>query len=98
MMDLRKKLIEWIRSTYVYDPPNTYKATMGDTADAVLADVLLANGVVVREKGENLKADTPSLFECSKCGWCDFDTYTADTGVYNFCPNCGADMRKEQKR
>lgn len=59
-----------------------------------LADHLLANGVVVREKSENLKADTPSLFECSKCGWCCWDTYTSDTGKFNFCPHCGADMRK----
>lgn len=64
----------------------------------ILADHLLANGVVVREKGENLTADTSSLFECSKCGWFDWDTYTTDTGVYNFCPNCGADMRKGENR
>lgn len=60
----------------------------------IIADVLIANGVVVREKGENLREDTPSLFECSKCDWTDWDTTTGDTGVYNFCPSCGSDMRK----
>ena len=38
----------------------------------------------------NLKVDSPSLFECSQCGWSDCDTYTGDTSEYNYCPNCGA--------
>ncbi len=43
------------------------------------------------------KNGTPSLFECEKCGWEDWDTYTGDGFVY--CPGCGrkiksgADMR-----
>lgn len=45
---------------------------------------------------ENLLAEWPSLFECSNCGWCDYDTTTGDTVTYNFCPHCGADMRGEQ--
>lgn len=78
----REKLIELMEQAYFCSIEN-------------LADHLIANGVVVREKGENLKANIlPSLFECSKCGWFDWDTYTNDTGGYNFCPNCGADMRK----
>lgn len=48
----REKLINWIRNTYVSNSPYTYKATVDDTADAVIADMLIANGVVVREKGE----------------------------------------------
>ena len=40
----------------------------------------------------NLRADSPSLFECSECGWSDCDTYTGDTAEYNYCPNCGAKM------
>ena len=40
-------------------------------------------------KATNLLAETPSLFECSACGWRDFDTTTGDTNTYNFCPNCG---------
>ena len=48
----REKLINWIRYTYVSNPPYTYKATVDDTADAVIADMLIANGVVVREMGE----------------------------------------------
>lgn len=42
--------------------------------------------------GYNVQADTPSLFQCSVCGWSDNDTYTGDTATYNYCPNCGARM------
>ena len=41
--------------------------------------------------GNNLK-DHYSAFECSICGWEDWDTLTADTSKYNYCPNCGAKM------
>ena len=84
----REKLIELLTEYYGADP------SYYDVDAPSIADHLIANGVVVREKGENLRKDTPSLFECSKCGWSDWDTYTGDTSVYNFCPNCGADMRK----
>lgn len=56
----------------------------------------LAHGVVVREKGEwvekeeklwNLEFPLVTAWECSKCGV--FGHY-----MDNFCPNCGADMRK----
>ena len=33
-----------------------------------------------------------ALFECSLCNWCDDDTTTGSTSVYNYCPNCGAKM------
>lgn len=41
----REKLIELIRNTYVSIPPHVYKAAVDDTATAVIADHLLANGV-----------------------------------------------------
>ena len=34
----------------------------------------------------------PPLFGCSLCRWCDDDTTTGSTSVYNYCPNCGAKM------
>lgn len=34
------------------------------------------------------------MFECSVCGWMDWDTVLAD-GRFNFCPNCGARMDGE---
>ena len=46
--------------------------------------------------GRNLKEDTPTLFECSICGWTDWDTITGDTDTYNYCPNCGARMEERK--
>lgn len=44
----------------------------------------------------NVKEDYGSLFECSSCGWSDDDTTTGDTGVYNYCPNCGLKIVKKK--
>lgn len=68
-----------------------------------LADYLLANGVVVRERGEwerysddkfsgydadgKLKYRKVYIYECPRCG-------ENTAAKRNFCPNCGADMRK----
>lgn len=46
-----------------------------------------------RKKGKNLGAEWPSLFECSVCGCCCWDTIPWSISDINFCPNCGADMR-----
>ena len=53
---------------------------------------LPAADVVEVVHGRNLKEDTPSLFECSICNWCSYDTLCGNTEDYNFCPNCGARM------
>lgn len=52
----------------------------------LLVTDLLANGVVVREKGE-WRQHTNASVECPVCGG-------ITAMLYNFCPNCGADMRK----
>ena len=31
------------------------------------------------------------VYKCTVCGWWD------EQAPYNFCPNCGADMRKESE-
>lgn len=58
------------------------------------ADYLLANGVVVREKGEWVVCgDGDNVpWMCSHCGKTTAHKYKVMYG--NFCPNCGADMRK----
>ena len=62
----------------------------GDCSYQFLADHLIANGVVAREKGEWVY-DHWCEFKCSKCGAL---SKTEPRGEENFCPNCGADMRK----
>jgi hypothetical protein len=63
-----------------------------DGCAAFRADHLLANGVVVREKGEWLVDGRTGMSFCSVC---QVDAVEADT---DFCPNCGADMRKGGER
>lgn len=77
--ELRQRLIELLST-----------ADGGIKAD--IADYLIANGVTIRERGECIcKLSTfpqyePDQYCCSNCGCIkNFD--------YNFCPNCGADMR-----
>ena len=36
----------------------------------------------------NKERGTAKIWTCSECGW-------NDIGEWNFCPNCGADMREE---
>lgn len=65
-----------------------------------LADHLLANGVVVREKGEwESYWDVAYLSERYRCSRCKEDAPTKAETMHDqllkpFCPNCGADMRK----
>ena len=53
----------------------------------LLLDHLLANGVVVREKGEWIWDKRHSNYFCSRCG-------AYDITIPHFCSDCGADMRK----
>jgi hypothetical protein len=56
------------------------------------ADYLLANGVVVREKGEwEIHGQVDTMFYCSKC---KLNVSGFEKRWLNFCPICGADMRK----
>ena len=90
MEDVEEKLLFLLRTSPYISLAGTYSTY----ARAVRE--LIANGVVVREKGEwigkeeklwNLEQPLVTAWECSKCGV--FGHYTQD-----FCPNCGADMRK----
>ena len=40
------------------------------------------------------KSDRPSAFECSVCGFVDWDIYTTDDGAYKYCSRCGAKMEE----
>lgn len=52
----------------------------------------------IHGKWENM--DRYDEWECSECGHqeCGYDEYPTDgKNGLNFCPNCGADMRKKEK-
>lgn len=94
----REKLIELLRLSPFLDVVKGYKTN--PTFDQA-ADHLLANGVVVREKGEWIGeadgyADGEPVYDvwyCPECNHC-IDDGTDDPALLpNFCPNCGADMR-----
>lgn len=90
------ELLEEARLKYhvrMKDFPNKYNVIAWHD---YFADHLIANGVVVREKGEwverkeifNESEGETDAIGCSKCG--------KSQRKYNrtpFCPNCGADMR-----
>lgn len=79
----REKLIELLDNTGYF---------INREVVGYVANKLLANGVVVREKGEWVY-DHWCEFKCSKCGAL---SKTEPRGEENFCPNCGSDMRKEE--
>lgn len=58
------------------------------------ADYLIANGVVVREKGEWVWSEENECWVCSKCELSALNNYRGNSTESNICPNCGADMRK----
>ena len=69
-----------------------YDGEIGGCA-AFRADHLIANGVVVRERGEwrNNKDEYP---ECTRCGYMpQYDPMIDDIYYSDFCPHCGSDMR-----
>ena len=101
----REKLIAWIRDVSKFHEEVKEKWILGGKQGErpslieSVADHLIANGVVVREKGEWME-----MVDCVEDGYtgeyyeeiyynclnCDYAT-TENTP---FCPNCGADMRK----
>ena len=104
----REKLIALIRECNKFHEEAKEKWILGGKQGerpsliASLADHLIANGVVVREKGEWVGegdgyADGEIVYDVWYCPECDhcIDDGTDDPALLpNFCPNCGADMRK----
>ena len=97
----RENLIELIRECNKFHEEAKEKwilaGKQGERPNLIgsLADHLIANGVVVRENGEWLDRrifcfdGCIDCWECSVCG-------CRKVGREYFCPNCGADMRKEE--
>lgn len=51
-----------------------------------------------RPQGEWIESEIPNeKYVCSKCGGaCWYYDYEGEVAKSRFCPNCGADMRKEE--
>lgn len=77
-------------------PFEQFQDLLREAADA------LANGVVVREKGEWV--DVPYVYfgakryMCSQCSNDEFWNMRIVTTRDDFCPNCGADMTGGERR
>ena len=90
-MSNREKLIELI-GKYI-------REFTGNDIQCTLADYLIANGVVIREKGEwEIYWDNDYLQYCHKCSKCQSNAPTKPETIHDeiltdFCPNCGSDMR-----
>lgn len=90
-MNGREKLIALIENAK--KAMKSEKLSCNIARNGFVADFLIANGVVVREKGEWVY-DHWCEFKCSKCGAL---SKTEPRGEENFCPNCGADIRVEEQ-
>jgi hypothetical protein len=78
----REELID-----YLYENNVHADISIEDLADEIFAEPKV---------GRNTKAETPTLFGCSVCGWECWDTVPCDTETFNYCPNCGAKMERSE--
>lgn len=87
----RKRLKEAIRE----DALNCLSCYNGEVLDLVLMDIDEVPAADVRPVVRGRWSEKPYLLGttnvCSVCG----ENYGMPHGKYNFCPNCGADMREE---
>lgn len=83
--DVKKEIDEWldcVGTAHVGKGLSYHGELLGCIEDAPTIDAV----PVVR--GEWMGVEFGMFFECSKCG------YSTEYNLTNFCPNCGADMRK----
>ena len=78
---MREKLIELLLQADIEDE---FSETTTEHR-GYIADLMIANGVTVRAKGEWV-LNQIYWWTCSECG------YSPDE-KFCYCPNCGADMR-----
>ena len=87
----RKRLIEAVREDAInalqYCDPSALELAITDIEEAPAADVR----PVVRGRWSEKPYLLGTTNVCSVCG----ENYGMPHGKYNFCPNCGADMRGE---
>ena len=72
------------------EPADAYQFIRGFPA----ADVRpVVRGHRIGTKEAEDMGDIMKEFTCSVCGCCEWDCTESES--FNFCPNCGADMREE---
>lgn len=87
----RKALLEVLRGL---KPSGFEQSFAGQAAIRYIEAAPAVDAELVR-RGTNKDACYPSLFECSECGWECTDTYSCDTAIFRYCPNCGAKMEED---
>ena len=59
-----------------------------------ITDMLISDGVTVRERGRWEQVDHDGSWRVDRCSVCHRRMHYVDYDQpYQFCPNCGADMR-----
>ena len=93
---LSKKLCE----TTIFIKDGEVFQHMINDAPTVQADRPHGEWVEVVERTEQYDREGvktwATLYQCSNCGFV-LNAIEGHIGQYDFCPNCGADMRKENK-
>ena len=101
----------WAQMSELYDKRNEEAYMTGDRVVCVTWDdavVLMKAAPIIEERkhGRWIKADTHNylffkndrVYKCSICGnLLDFEGVNGGRGDANFCPNCGAVMRKGEE-
>ena len=84
----KEQIIDWFSPYGHLDKPIPFETLVSDLRGMEAADV-----EPVRH-GHNIYPKS-NRFECSLCGYEDWDTMTCTPEHHNFCPNCGARMDEE---
>ena len=78
-----------------FTPVPTWNQAVQIVEDFPAADVRpVVRGHWIGTKEAEDMGDIMKEFTCSVCGCCEWDCTESES--FNFCPNCGADMREEE--
>lgn len=90
-------IADWGVEAYIVSSGETFWGGAKTAEERNNLDVTPVDAVPV-VYGRNVKPkECTALFECSVCGWECWDTMSSDTEIWNYCPNCGSKMLKEQQ-
>lgn len=89
------ELINRLEENLKYQEDNKHWEVARGTRVAINAirNLPVADVVEVRH-GEWIEYQTPNIICCSECDW----GTGVDEKTFKYCPNCGADMRRIEKR